>query len=231
MLPLFSTPGISATTFNASLVLVLFQLFPLFRFLGCVKDRCNECAPCAITCPARLPYSTGYEAILSRKGNNVATTPPKAPDAFFLFLRNMHASTLRSALVNLRSSHAFSGRFYLIPIDLRLRTRVRLRCRAKSAGRSRHLSSVKQPEMSKWTVILLLVRHPLFHFNQTMVGPLDFLQYLLCVRILFAMCALPRTFSGFDVLTQPQYGGRHHLLHRPSSLLICRHASPPQYCG
>jgi hypothetical protein len=42
MLPLFSTPGISATTSNVSLVLVLFQLFPLFRFLGCVKDRCNE---------------------------------------------------------------------------------------------------------------------------------------------------------------------------------------------
>jgi hypothetical protein len=101
---------------------VLFQLFPLFRFFGCVKDRCNECAPCAITCPARLPYSTGYEAILSRKGNNVATTPPKALDAFFLFLRNMHASTLRSALVNLRPSQAFpvSGRFYVIPIDLRL---------------------------------------------------------------------------------------------------------------
>jgi hypothetical protein len=62
---------------------------------------------------------------------------------------------------------------------------------------------------------LLLVRHPLFHFNQTMVGPFDFPQYLLCVRILFAMCVSLRTFGGFDVLTQPQYGGRHHLLHRP----------------
>jgi hypothetical protein len=54
----------------------------------------NERAPRAINCPARFPYSVGHEAILSLKGNNVATTPLKALDAFFLFLRNMRASTL-----------------------------------------------------------------------------------------------------------------------------------------
>lgn len=64
-----------------------------FRFFGCVT-RCNECAPCAINRPARLSYSAGYEAILSRKGNYVATTPLKALVAFFLFLRDMTASTL-----------------------------------------------------------------------------------------------------------------------------------------
>jgi hypothetical protein len=42
------------------------------------------------------------------------------------------------------------------------------------------------------------------HFSsQTIVGPFDFLQYLLCVWILFVMCALLRKFRSFDVLTQP----------------------------
>jgi hypothetical protein len=58
--------------------------------------------------------------------------------------------------------------------------------------------------MSKWAVMWLLVPDPLFDFNQTIVGPFDFLQYLLCVWILFAMCALLRKFRSFDVLTPPQ---------------------------
>jgi hypothetical protein len=66
------------------------------------------------------------------------------------------------------------------------------------------LSSVEHPEMGKWPVIELLVLHPLFDFNQTIVGSFDFLQYLLCVRILFDMCALLRKFRSFDVLKHPQ---------------------------
>jgi hypothetical protein len=58
--------------------------------------------------------------------------------------------------------------------------------------------------MGKWAVMWLPVPHPLFDFNQTIVGSFDFLQYLLCVWILFAMCALLRKFRSFDVLTQPQ---------------------------
>jgi hypothetical protein len=64
------------------------------------------------------------------------------------------------------------------------------------------ISTVEQPEMSKWTVILLLVHHPLFDFNQTIVGPFDFLQYLLCVWISFVLCAVTRKFRSFDVLTK-----------------------------
>jgi hypothetical protein len=63
------------------------------------------------------------------------------------------------------------------------------------------LSSVEQPEMSKWAVIWLLILRPLFDFSQTIVGPFDFLQYLLCVRILFALGALLRKFPSFDVPT------------------------------
>jgi hypothetical protein len=66
-------------------------LFPLFRFFRCGKYRCNECAPCAINSPARFPYSTVYEAILSRKGNNVATTPLKALGAFLFLLDIIYA--------------------------------------------------------------------------------------------------------------------------------------------
>jgi hypothetical protein len=66
------------------------------------------------------------------------------------------------------------------------------------------IATVEQAEMSKWTVILLLVHRPFFKFNQTMVGPFDFLQYLLCMRISFAVCALTRTIRSSDVLTQPQ---------------------------
>jgi hypothetical protein len=76
---------------------------------------------------------------------------------------------------------------------------------AKHASASRSsLSSVEQPEMSKWPVIGLLVHRPLFDFSQTIVGAFDFLQYLLCVWILFSMCALLRKFRSFHVLTQPQ---------------------------
>ena len=57
--------------------------------------------------------------------------------------------------------------------------------------------------MGKWAVMWLLVPHPLFGFNQTIVGPFDFLQYLLCVSVSFAVCALTRTFRSFDVLTKP----------------------------
>src|SRR6266513_2089130 len=49
------------------------------------------------------------------------------------------------------------------------------------------IATVEQAEMSKWTVILLLVHRPFFKFNQTMVGPFYFLQYLLCMRISFAV--------------------------------------------
>ena len=55
--------------------------------------------------------------------------------------------------------------------------------------------AIEQPEMSKWTVILLLVHHPLFDFNQTMVGPFDFMQYLLCLWVWFALCAVTRNFA------------------------------------
>jgi hypothetical protein len=65
------------------------------------------------------------------------------------------------------------------------------------------IATVEQPEMSKWTVILLLVHHPRFDFNQTIVGPFDFLQYLLCVGTSFAVCALTRKLRSFDVLTKP----------------------------
>jgi hypothetical protein len=64
------------------------------------------------------------------------------------------------------------------------------------------LSSVEQPEMRKWAVILLLL--PFFHFNQTTVGSLDFLQYVLCMGISFALCALMRQIRSFDVLTKVQ---------------------------
>jgi hypothetical protein len=65
--------------------------------------------------------------------------------------------------------------------------------------------TVEQPEMSKWTVILLLVHRPFFDFNQTMVGPFDFLKYLPCVWISFALCALTRKIRSFDVLTKAQW--------------------------
>src|SRR5262249_31397785 len=64
--------------------------------------------------------------------------------------------------------------------------------------------TVEQPEMSKRTVILLLVHRPFFDFNQTMVGQFDFLQYLLCVWISFALSALMRKIRSFDVLTKAQ---------------------------
>jgi hypothetical protein len=44
---------------------------------------------------------------------------------------------------------------------------------------------------------------PIF-FNQTMVGPFDFLQYFLCVWISFALCALALKNRSFDVLTKAQ---------------------------
>jgi hypothetical protein len=65
--------------------------------------------------------------------------------------------------------------------------------------------TVEQPEMRKGTVILLLVHRPFFDFNQTMVGPFDFLKYLLCVWISFALCALTRKIRSFDVLTKTQW--------------------------
>ena len=63
------------------------------------------------------------------------------------------------------------------------------------------LSSVEHPEMSKWAAVMwLLVPHPLFDSNQTIVGPFDFLQYLLCVWILFRYLRVAG-FRSFDVLT------------------------------
>jgi hypothetical protein len=75
--------------------------------------------------------------------------------------------------------------------------------------------------MSKRAIILLQVHHPLFDFNQTIVGPFDFLQYLLCVWISFALCAVTRKFRSFDVLTNTR---SHHLLQRPHTidLSLCR---------
>jgi len=58
--------------------------------------------------------------------------------------------------------------------------------------------------MSKWAVILLLLDRPSFDFNQTTIATLDFLQYLLCLRFSFAVCALTREIRSFDVLTKPQ---------------------------
>src|SRR6266480_2282235 len=55
--------------------------------------------------------------------------------------------------------------------------------------------------MSHWTIILLLVHHPLFDFDQTIVGPFDFVQYLLCLSVSCAVCAVTCTFRSFDVLT------------------------------
>jgi hypothetical protein len=59
--------------------------------------------------------------------------------------------------------------------------------------------------MSKWTVILLLVYRSSFDSNQTTMAPLDFLQYLLYVRFLFAVYALTRNIRSFDVLTNAQH--------------------------
>ena len=53
--------------------------------------------------------------------------------------------------------------------------------------------------------MLLLVHRPFFDFNQTMVGPFDFMQYLCCVWISFALCALTRKVRSFDVLTKAQW--------------------------
>ena len=66
------------------------------------------------------------------------------------------------------------------------------------------IATVEQPEMRKWQFILLLVHHPLFYLNQTIVGPFDILQHLLCAWISFALCALMRsegiiTYSGAAV--------------------------------
>jgi hypothetical protein len=58
--------------------------------------------------------------------------------------------------------------------------------------------------MSKWAIILLLVHRLLFDFNQTIVGPFNFLQYLLYAWISFALCALMRKIRSFDVLTKVQ---------------------------
>src|SRR5215471_17372882 len=50
--------------------------------------------------------------------------------------------------------------------------------REKLAGGTRpRIAPVEQPEMSKWTIRLLLVHHPLFYFDQTVVEPFDFLQH------------------------------------------------------
>jgi hypothetical protein len=92
----------------------------------------------------------------------------------------------------------------------------------RDPSRRQVLSSVEQPEMSKRAAILLLVHHPLSHLNQTTVGSFDFLQYLLCVWILFALCALMRTICSFDVLTNTR--SHHHLLQHPT-LLICLYAA------
>jgi hypothetical protein len=92
----------------------------------------------------------------------------------------------------------------------------------RDPSRRQVLSSVEQPEMSKRAVILLLVHHPLSDLNQTTVGSFDFLQYLLCVWILFALCALMCKICSFDVLTNTRR--HHHLLQHPT-LLICLYAA------
>jgi hypothetical protein len=71
-------------------------------------------------------------------------------------------------------------------------------------GTRPRIAPVEQPEMSKWTIILLLVHHPLFYFDQTVVGPFDFLQHLLCVWISFVLSALMRKIRSFYVLTKAQ---------------------------
>ena len=59
----------------------------------------------------------------------------------------------------------------------------------------------------------MLVHHPLFEFDQTIVGPFDFMQYLLCLSVSFAVCALTRTFRSFDALTNAQWYG-HFVIHK-----------------
>ena len=66
------------------------------------------------------------------------------------------------------------------------------------------LPSVEQPEMSKLAVIWLLVDRPLFDFNQPIVGPFDFLQYLLCVGTSFAMRVAAQVSQLRDVVLQKQ---------------------------
>src|SRR5262245_30566731 len=65
-------------------------------------------------------------------------------------------------------------------------------------------TAIKQPEMSNCTIILLLVHHPLFYFYQTIVGPFDFVQYLLCLSVSYAVCEVTCTFRSFDVLANAQ---------------------------
>src|SRR5262245_9220510 len=52
--------------------------------------------------------------------------------------------------------------------------------------------------------VLLLVLHSLFDFSQTIVGPFDFVQYLLCLSVSCAVCEVTCMFRSFDVLANAQ---------------------------
>jgi hypothetical protein len=60
-----------------------------------LKSGATSARPVAINSPARFPYSTGYVAVLSRSGNNVAARPLTALGPFFLFLLGMECEHLR----------------------------------------------------------------------------------------------------------------------------------------
>src|SRR5262245_17069732 len=77
-------------------------------------------------------------------------------------------------------------------------------CRRGHNVLARGETTIEHPEMSNWTIILLLVHHPLFDFDQTIVGPFDFVQYLLRLSVSCAVCEVTCTFRSFNVLTNAQ---------------------------
>ena len=75
---------------------------------------------------------------------------------------------------------------------------------SKTAGPSKMLLSLNKLLSLVVSYPLKRRHHPLFYFNQTIVGPFDVLQHLLCAWISFALCALMRKIRSFDVLTKAQ---------------------------
>jgi hypothetical protein len=70
-------------------------------------------------------------------------------------------------------------------------------------GTRPRIAPLEQPEISKWTIILLLVHHPLFYFDQTLVGPFDFLQTF-ALRVDFVRSERVDAQDSQDVLTKAQ---------------------------
>jgi hypothetical protein len=65
----------------------------------------------------------------------------------------------------------------------------------------RTLLSVKKSEMSKWTVMFLVLFQPFFDLNQAMVRSFNFPQYLPCVWILLVIGALMHKPGSHKILT------------------------------